>query len=154
MPEKSPNHSKIAILSAGILATIILSHAALPTSAENNQPQDEASTTSIQTDIPNLLGTWSGENNTISDKKGYKTWNKTIEITEQKDRRFKGHFTYSAGRKDFFGVIYPDNISFTWVVPNSRGYNHGRILTTTTISACYVESGIDATAGCAELTRQ
>ncbi|GAA6210565.1 hypothetical protein NBRC116602_03050 [Hyphomicrobiales bacterium 4NK60-0047b] len=104
--------------------------------------------------IPNLVGTWSGENKTISDIKGYKTWKKTIQITEQKDRRFKGHFTYSGGRKNFFGVIYPDNISFTWVASNSRGFNHGRIHSKDTISACYVESGIDATTGCAKLRKQ
>ena len=49
-----------------------------------------------QTDAntPNLIGIWAGENKTYSDKKGYLTWTKTIEITEQKGRLFKGHFTY------------------------------------------------------------
>ena len=103
--------------------------------------------------IPSLLGTWSGKNNTVSEKKGYKTRDKTIQITEQKDRRFKGYFTYSGGRVDFFGVIYPDNKSFTWVSPGSRGYNHGRILSKEKIAACFVESGIDATAGCATLKK-
>ena len=103
--------------------------------------------------IPSLLGTWSGKNNTVSEKKGYKTRDKTIQITEQKDRRFKGHFTYSGGRVDFFGVIYPDNKSITWVSPGSRGYNHGRILSKEKIAACFVESGIDATAGCATLKK-
>ena len=104
--------------------------------------------------IPNLIGTWSGENHTISDKKGLKTWKKTIQITEQTDRRFRGYFTYSQGRKDFFGVIYPDNVSFTWVASDSKGYNHGRILGGDRIAACYVEPGEEATAGCADLTRQ
>ena len=104
--------------------------------------------------IPSLLGTWSGDNNTISTKKGFKTWTKTITITEQKDRRFIGHFIYSEGRKDFFGVIHPDNKTFTWVVPDSRGYNLGHVHSATKISACYVESGIDATAGCSELTKK
>lgn len=103
--------------------------------------------------IPSLLGTWSGKNNTVSEKKGYKTRDKTIQITEQKNRRFKGYFTYSGGRVDFFGVIYPDNKSITWVSPGSRGYNHGRILSKEKISACFVESGIDATAGCATLKK-
>ncbi|MBO6551081.1 MAG: hypothetical protein JJ964_15885 [Rhizobiales bacterium] len=103
--------------------------------------------------IPSLLGTWSGKNNTVSEKKGYKTRDKTIQITEQKDRRFKGYFTYSGGRVDFFGVIYPDNKSITWVSPGSRGYNHGRILSKVKIAACFVESGIDATAGCATLKK-
>lgn len=104
--------------------------------------------------IPNLVGTWSGDNNTISDKKGLKTWKKTVHITEQTDRRFRGHFVYSAGRKDFFGVIYPDNLSFTWVAADSKGYNHGRILGPDHIAACYVEPGEEATAGCADLTRE
>ena len=103
---------------------------------------------------PNLVGIWTGENKTYSDKKGYLTWTKTIEITEQKGRLFKGHFTYSAGTKYFSGVIYPDNISFTWVGVDSKGYNHGRINGTDRISACYVESGEEATVGCVEMTKQ
>ena len=35
-----------------------------------------------------------------------------------------------------------------------RGYNIGKLLAKNKISACYVESGIDATAGCAELIRK
>jgi len=105
--------------------------------------------------IPNLVGTWIGENKTVSDKKGYRDWGtKTVEITEQRDRRFRGHFTYPEGTKSFFGVIYPDNTSFTWVASDSHGYNHGRILGPDRISACYVESGPEATAGCAELERK
>ncbi|MBL1321016.1 MAG: hypothetical protein COA63_008160 [Methylophaga sp.] len=107
------------------------------------------------TEIPNLIGTWSGQNDTISDEKGYKTWdNKVITITEQKDRRFRGTFTYADGTKNFFGVIYPDNISFTWVSTPARGFNHGRILDENTIGACYVEAYEQATAGCATLKRE
>lgn len=105
--------------------------------------------------IPNLVGTWVGENRTISDKKGYKVWGeKKIFITEQQDRRFRGHFTYPAGTKNFFGIIYPDNTTFTWVASDSKGYNHGRIFDADRIAACYVEAGEEATAGCADLTRQ
>ncbi len=111
---------------------------------------------SAQTDVdtPNLMGIWTGENKTYSDKKGYLSWTKTIEITEQKGRLFKGHFTFSAGIKHFSGVVYPDNTSFTWVGVDSKGYNHGRIHGTDRISACYVESGEDATVGCVEMTKQ
>lgn len=105
--------------------------------------------------IPNMVGTWKGENFTVSDLKGYKHWgNKVVHITEQKDRRFRGTFTYPDGTKNFFGVIYPDNISFTWVASNSRGYNHGRILDENTIAPCYVEAWEEATAGCATLHRE
>ena len=104
--------------------------------------------------IPSLVGTWTGENQTYSEKKGYSNWNKTVEISEQKGRVFKGQFTYSDGTKHFFGVIYPDNTSFTWVSVDSKGYNQGRILSKNNISACYTESGADATVGCVELTKK
>lgn len=105
-------------------------------------------------EIPNLIGTWSGENKTYSEKKGYASWNKTVEISEQKGRIFKGQFTFSDGTKHFFGVIYPDNTSFTWVAVDSKGYNQGRIHTKSSISACYTESGADATVGCVELAKK
>jgi hypothetical protein len=129
-----------ASMSVAALSLILHAVAAAPAAAD---------------DIPNLIGTWVGENRTVSDKKGYRIWGeKTVEITEQQDRRFRGHFAYPAGTKKFFGVIYPDNVSFTWVSSDSKGYNHGRILGPDRIAACYVESGEDATAGCAELTRR
>ncbi len=109
----------------------------------------------IGKDIPNLIGVWSGKNVTVSDSKGYKEWDKkTIQITEQKDRRFRGTFTYADGTKHFFGVIYPDNISFTWVSTPSKGFVQGRILDDNSIGACYVEAYEQATAGCATLERK
>ena len=104
--------------------------------------------------IPNLVGTWIGINKTVSEDRGYRTWEKKVEILEQDERRFKGKFSYTDGTKNFFGVIHPDNKTITWVATNSRGYNMGKLLDQNKISACYVESGIDATAGCAELTRK
>ena len=104
--------------------------------------------------IPNLVGTWVGINKTVSEDRGYRTWEKKVEILEQDERRFKGKFSYTDGTKNFFGVIHPDNKTITWVASNSRGYNMGKLLDKNKISACYVESGIDATAGCAELTRK
>ncbi len=104
--------------------------------------------------IPNIIGTWMGENKTISEQRGLRTWEKKVEITEQNGRRFKGTFSYTDGTKNFFGVIHPDNMTITWVASNSRGYNLGKILDNNRISACYVESGIDATAGCADLKRR
>ena len=104
--------------------------------------------------IPNLVGTWVGVNKTVSEDRGYRSWEKKVEILEQDERRFKGKFSYTDGTKNFFGVIHPDNKTITWVATNSRGYNMGKLLNKNKISACYVESGIDATAGCAELTRK
>ena len=104
--------------------------------------------------IPNLVGTWVGINKTVSEDRGYRSWEKKVEILEQDERRFKGKFSYTDGTKNFFGVIHPDNKTITWVASNSRGYNLGRLLTKNRLSACYVESGIDATAGCADLIRK
>ena len=104
--------------------------------------------------VPNIVGTWLGENKTISEQRGFRTWEKKVEIIEQNGRRFKGTFSYTDGTKNFFGVIHPDNQTITWVASNSRGYNLGKILDKNRISACYVESGIDATAGCADLMRK
>ena len=42
--------------------------------------------------IPNLLGEWRGINQTVSDLKGFREWEKTVYITEQKDRRFSRSF--------------------------------------------------------------
>ena len=104
--------------------------------------------------IPSLVGTWVGKNNTLSEQRGFRTWEKKVEILEQKDRRFRGTFSYTDGTKNFFGIIHPDNQTLTWVAANSRGYNMGKLLDKNRMSACYVESGIDATAGCADLTRK
>ena len=84
--------------------------------------------------IPDLVGEWSGDNDTFSELKGMKTWRKNVKITEQNDRRFKGHFTYSAGTKNFYGIIHPDNVTITWVASDSRGYNFGKILEKNKIS--------------------
>ena len=104
--------------------------------------------------VPNIIGTWVGENKTLSEQRGFRTWEKKVEIIEQKGRRFKGTFSYTDGTKNFFGVIHPDNQTITWVASNSRGYNLGKLLDNDRLSACYVESGIDATAGCADLKRK
>jgi hypothetical protein len=103
--------------------------------------------------IPNLVGTWQGENLTISDEKGYKSRPKSITITEQQDRRFRGTFIYADGTKHFFGVIYPDNETFTWVSTPSKGFVHGQIMGKDKIATCYLEAFEKATAGCAELER-
>ena len=58
-------------------------------------------------DIPNIVGTWIGENKTISEQRGFRTWEKKVEIIEQKGRRFKGTFSYTDGTKNFFWCYSP-----------------------------------------------
>ena len=103
--------------------------------------------------IPDLSGEWKGLNQTVSNAKGYSEWEKTLTISEQQDRRFKGSFDYDEGTINFSGVIFGDNTSFGWTSEDSKGYNIGRILGDNKISACYVEAGKQATAGCAEMVR-
>lgn len=135
----------LTLANTGLIIYLFFTYQAAPMPGLSDAPESS---------VPQLVGTWVGSNQTVSDLKGYKYWGeKTVYITEQKDRRFRGHFSYPDGTKNFFGVIYPDNLSFTWVASDSRGYNHGRILGTDQISACYVESWEQATAGCAELGR-
>ena len=104
--------------------------------------------------IPNLVGTWVGVNNTLSEQRGYRSWEKKVEILSKKIEGSKEPFSYTDGTKNFFGVIHPDNETITWVASNSRGYNIGKLLDKNNISACYIEAGIDATAGCADLKRK
>jgi hypothetical protein len=66
---------------------------------------------------------------------------------------FAGTSSTTRGKITFFGIIYPDNQTFTWVNPKSKGYNHGRIMGPDRIAACYVEAGEQATAGCSDLKR-
>ena len=34
--------------------------------------------------IPNIVGTWIGKNDTISEQRGFRSWEKKVEILEQK----------------------------------------------------------------------
>ena len=104
-------------------------------------------------EVPGLVGTWSGKTDSIGNIYGLRTRDRTVHITEQTDRRFRGYFVYEAGRKEFFGIVFPDNVSFAWVSPTSKGEVHGRILGPDHIAACYIEAGEQATAGCSDLKR-
>jgi hypothetical protein len=112
-----------------------------------------ASTAAPAADAPSLVGTWTGKTDSIGDVYGLRTRERTVHITEQTDRRFRGYFIYEAGRRDFFGIVFPDNVSFAWVSPASKGEVQGRILAPNHIAACYIEAGAEATAGCSDLTR-
>ncbi len=107
--------------------------------------------------IPDIKGSWSGENLKLNNKKGFTSVKKTIHITEQQDRRFKGYFNYmndgEKTPKNFFGIIYPDNKTLSWVATDSKGYVHGNVLGADRLSVCYIETGASATVGCADMKR-
>lgn len=140
-------------LAAALLAGSLVANPATANSKAKKAETANPQTTDPDDHIPDLIGTWRGENRTISDLKGLRSWTKTVHITDQTDRRFRGYFTYSAGTKHFFGIIFPDNQTVRWVASDSRGSNQARLLSADRLAACYIESGIDATAGCATLDR-
>ena len=56
--------------------------------------------------IPNLVGTWQGENIKSTLKKGFLRSNNTVEITEQADRLFKGFVIHKGGKEASCHVGY------------------------------------------------
>ena len=104
--------------------------------------------------IPNLVGKWQGENIKSSLKKGFVKSNNVVEITEQKNRLFKGYVIHKGGKEAFVGVIRSDYKNFYWAdSSNDDGKVIGIILKKNKIETCYLDSGRDAVAGCSILLR-
>ena len=105
--------------------------------------------------IPNLQGIWKGDNIQASSKKGFIRSKNTVEITEQKDRVFKGFVIHKGGKEEFVGVIKSNLEDFFWVDSNNDdGKVIGTILNKNKIETCYLDSGRDAIAGCSILQRK
>ena len=64
--------------------------------------------------IPNLVGKWEGVNIKSTLKNGFVKGKNIIEITDQKDRVFKGHVIHKGGTEEFVGVIKSDYKNFYW----------------------------------------
>ncbi len=62
--------------------------------------------------IPNLVGKWQGENIKSTLKKGFVKSNNVVEITEQRNRLFKGYVIHKGGKEAFVGVIKSDHKKF------------------------------------------
>ena len=105
--------------------------------------------------IPNLVGKWEGENIKSTLKKGFLRSKNTIEITEQRDRLFRGYVIHKGGKEAFVGVIKSDHKNFYWAdSSNDDGKVIGTILKKNKIETCYLDSGRDAVVGCSILLRQ
>ena len=105
--------------------------------------------------IPNLIGKWEGENIKSTLKKGFVRSNNVVEITEQRNRLFKGYVIHKGGKEAFVGVIKSDYINFYWAdSSNDDGKVIGTILQKNKIETCYLDSGRDAIAGCSVLKRE
>ena len=104
--------------------------------------------------IPNLVGKWEGENIKSTLKKGFVRSNNVVEITEQRNRLFKGYVIHKGGKEAFVGVIKSDYKNFFWAdSSNDDGKVIGTILKKNKIETCYLDSGRDAIAGCSILER-
>ena len=104
--------------------------------------------------IPNLIGKWQGENIKSSLKKGFIRSHNIVEITEQKNRLFKGYVIHKGGKEEFVGVIKSDRKNFFWAdSSDDDGKVIGTILKKNKIETCYLDSGRDAIAGCSILIR-
>ena len=105
--------------------------------------------------IPNLVGNWEGENIKSTLKKGFLKSKNIIEITEQKNRLFKGYVIHKGGKEAFVGVIRSDYKNFYWADSgNDDGKVIGIILKKNKIETCYLDSGRDAVVGCSILLRK
>ena len=105
--------------------------------------------------IPNLIGKWEGENIKSTLKKGFLKSKNIIEITEQKNRLFKGYVIHKGGKEAFVGVIKSDHKTFYWAdSSDDDGKVIGTILKKNKIETCYLDSGNDAVVGCSILFRE
>ena len=87
-------------------------------------------------------------------KNGFVKSKNIIEITDQKDRVFKGYVIHKGGKEEFVGVIKSDYKNFFWAdSSNDDGKVIGTILKKNKIETCYLDSGRDAIAGCSILER-
>ena len=105
--------------------------------------------------IPNLVGKWEGQNIKSTLKNGFLKSTNIIEITEQKNRLFRGHVVHKGGKEAFVGVIKSDYKTFYWAdSSNDDGKVIGTILKKNKIETCYLDSGRDAVVGCSILLRE
>ncbi|MBL6934761.1 MAG: hypothetical protein ISR48_05055 [Alphaproteobacteria bacterium] len=105
-------------------------------------------------EAPDLRGLWKGQNDTVSVKEGYRHREKSINITDQNGRRFKGTVDYSDGTNSFVGVLRGDNKTLIWADIGEDGHVFGTLLNPGVMEACYVNTGAAAVAGCAILIQQ
>ena len=106
-------------------------------------------------EIPNLIGKWEGENIQSTLKNGFVKSKNTVEITEQRNRLFRGYVVHKGGKEAFVGVIKSDYKNFYWAdSSNDDGKVIGTILNKNKIETCYLDSGKDAIAGCSILLRE
>ena len=105
---------------------------------------------------PDMLGTWTGTaDRVIADANGrieFRTDQITVEITEQRDRRFVGRLVLEGNDVQIIGVFL-DRTTFRWAQP--AGFADGRLLHPNTFETCFLRlSEFSKIAACETLNRK
>lgn len=130
-----------ALIAAGLLAAPALAPAALA--------QDAA--------VPNIVGTWKGDSDGLSEKYGWVTGPVTLVVSEQRGRSFRANITYPSEKggtqtESLVGTLTPDSKN---VLLAGDDTIHIAVLQGNTLDACYLEPGDnDGLAVCARLLKQ
>lgn len=107
--------------------------------------------------VPNIVGTWKGESDGLSQKAGWITGPVTLVISEQRGRSFRAAMTYPSEKggtqtDKLVGTLTPDGKNVLLAGDDSI---HIAVLQGTTLDACYLEPGDnDGVAVCARLLKQ
>ncbi len=110
--------------------------------------------------VPNLIGNWTGYQNAYTVEDGsYKLMENlsiSINISEQKDRLFKGNLSYTLNGKEitegFAGAIGPDNKTL-YIAESIKGYDLGTIISDNEIELIYLQDGAQGWASIEKLHR-
>lgn len=151
-----------------VIVILLLVLALLASGCTASAPATQAATTpaaaaapvsSSGTDIPNLVGVWTGSAVGHVNNYGFRSEGAPVyNITEQKGRAFTGYTEYSHYKgenrinEEFSGVINVKNEIF--MAQKDAGYTIGDLLGPDTIELAYVEDGDEAKAFLITLTRQ
>lgn len=106
-----------------------------------------------QSEIPDLVGTWTGGGLGVGKNDGWADDPVTLVITEQRERAFTGTKTHSEGEEGFYGAIMSDG-SGLLITDDGDGHAVGSVLDADSIEVCYMESGADAQVFCRVLRRE
>jgi hypothetical protein len=99
-------------------------------------------------EIPNLVGLWSGIGTGYGDEQGYVSDEDsdiiTMNVTEQRGRIFNGMMTYVEEGveivEEFAGAIALDNVTF-YIAEFGSGYDVGTIISEDEIELLYLQDG-------------
>ena len=107
-----------------------------------------ASVSASASEIPNLVGLWSGVGTGYGDEGGYVSDEDsdilTMNVTEQRGRIFNGVVTYMEEgvemAEEFAGVIALDNTTF-YIAEFIAGYDVGTVISEDEIELLYIRDG-------------